>query len=83
MEEEIYLLTEENKKFNKSLEDQTAKISDLQDENERLTTVIADMQENLENQSKLIETQSKTFSEAIEELENKILILSSRPCACH
>ncbi|XP_070489945.1 toll-like receptor 13 [Chironomus tepperi] len=58
---------------------------DLEEENKELTNVTTAMQEQIDDQSKLIENleqQSLGFNSAIEELERKILELSHRPCAC-
>ena len=79
----------QNQKFEKNLEEQGTKISDLQDENERLVKLTEGMKELIEDLVKdkdemreNVETQSKYFSAAIEELKNQMLELSSRPCAC-
>ncbi|KAL7043521.1 hypothetical protein ACKWTF_001551 [Chironomus riparius] len=87
--DDINFLKTQNQKLENNLEEQSVKMSDLQDENERLfklTEVMGEMIEDLIKEKNEMrenfESQSKYFSASIEELKNQMLELSSRPCAC-
>ena len=82
----IVNIQEENERLNNVTSDLQNKIEDLVKEKEAMREdlegqieeqklVTKELQDNLENQSKL-------FAASLKELENKILELSNRPCAC-
>ena len=64
------------------VEDKVESLEELSSEVENHSTLIAEIQDENQKLKEKLEEQTKAFAEALEDLQNQILIFTTRPCSC-